>query len=1325
MKKNYFSKLLALVVCLSMSFTLTYGQGTLEITAPAGVAGTYAGGSSVLFGDVGGSVTGEIVLATDVDGLNTGCVAIDNGVTDVTGKIALIDRGACAFSQKAFNAELAGAIGVIICNNDTANPDAIGNLGGFQCGITIPVGMISYNDCQALRVETGVMGTFTSDIPRSQPNEYIGNAIEITDGTYTVDSISGVGGLFDGATGNVFYSYTAAADGALNINSCLGGADTRLIVIDCLGNVLGSNDDACDLGNGDLYASSLDLIVREGQQVFLVWDDRWSNLGFDFTVTLNPLPAVDVTFTVDMSTQTVSGDGVNMVWAFNDAASIDDVEVLALTDNGDGTWSGTATLTALDTLGYAFMNGALDPVNIEAVPDDCGLPSGFGFNIRPLIVESLEPVELEKVCFASCEALCPVPVNVTFTVDASTLTVSGDGMKMVWAFSDAASIDDVEVVDLTDNGDGTWSGTVGLTALDTIGYAFMNGALDPANIEAVPDDCGLPSGFGFNIRPLIVESLEPVELEKVCFASCEALCPVPVNVTFTVDASTLTVSGDGMKMVWAFSDAASIDDVEVVDLTDNGDGTWSGTVGLTALDTIGYAFMNGALDPANIEAVPDDCGLPSGFGFNIRPLIVDSEEDFALPNVCFSTCDEFCIPEITCDEPFVFFADDIEGLTPGDATGQTGWWGAWPGASIGGEVSSEQANSGSQSIKVAGSISGQDVLLNFGDKTEGHYLIYWNMYIPEGNNAYFNLQHQAPTSAAGYWAFDVFFEDGAGRLELNDGSGTRDFDFPSGEWFPIRIFVDIDNDVARLIVGEFFVEQWQFSTGVTNGGAPFPLNQLNSINFYPIDGANLYYVDDVNFWQIPEAGEGQYCYTATDIAPGTHSFDELSCFGGGHDLRNPLTTVTGLKAAWYTYTPTEDGIITVSSCNGAADSRVWVFEGSCDDLKIVGINDDRCLQSNGDPYASYREVVATAGSTYYIMWDDVWDATGSGWVLAFDAVEPAEGLFCQSAAVIDPGVHSVTEYGNAAVAGPNINTFTSSTTPYAGSAWYSYTPEADGTITITSCDAAVDTRVWVYTGTCDNFETLELVASDDEGCSPASIIDGLEVTAGTTYYIEWDDEFYLEGFDWELIFMEPLVTVTLNVDMSLVDMVSPAGVHVAGNFQGWTPDATPLTDNGDGTWSVEVAVTPNQELQYKFLNGDAWGTDEINITEECGVDGGSGSFNRVLEVGEEDIATPFYCFDYCITCQEVSVDDLTLEAGVHIFPNPASSLLNVRVDLPEAAGNLSVRMLNAFGQVVKESYYGSLQTANIEINVSDLPAGAYMIQVMDGKAQFTQAVIVE
>ena len=71
-------------------------------------------------------------------------------------------------------------------------------------------------------------------------------------------------------------------------------------------------------------------------------------------------------------------------------------------------------------------------------------------------------------------------------------------------------------------------------------------------------------------------------------------------------------------------------------------------------------------------------------------------------------------------------------------------------------------------------------------------------------------------------------------------------------------------------------------------------------------------------------------------------------------------------------------------------------------------------------------------------------------------------------------------------------------------------------------------------------------------------------------------------------------TVTLTVDMSN-EMVSADGVHVAGSFQGWDPAATPMTDNGDGTWSYTFMSDTAATYQYKFINGNAWGSDEQGI----------------------------------------------------------------------------------------------------------------------------------
>ncbi|WP_282784573.1 T9SS type A sorting domain-containing protein, partial [Phaeodactylibacter xiamenensis] len=101
-------------------------------------------------------------------------------------------------------------------------------------------------------------------------------------------------------------------------------------------------------------------------------------------------------------------------------------------------------------------------------------------------------------------------------------------------------------------------------------------------------------------------------------------------------------------------------------------------------------------------------------------------------------------------------------------------------------------------------------------------------------------------------------------------------------------------------------------------------------------------------------------------------------------------------------------------------------------------------------------------------------------------------------------------------------------------------------------------------------------------------------------------------------------------------------------------------------------------------------------------------------------------FNYCVTCDLiVGVDENALQAGVKVFPNPARDILNVQLDLPSATESLQIRLLNMLGQEVLSGHYGQLQSDNIELDVSGLPTGAYLIQVRDGKSQFTEPIVIQ
>ena len=124
----------------------------LTIESPAGIQGSYLGLEAV-FGpplptDV--PITGEVILVNDgTFAPSTGCNPLVNAA-DVSGKIALIDRGGCSFPNKVLNAQNANAIAVIVCNNDDNPPIA---MPGIDPTITIPSIMISKADCQLIKVE--------------------------------------------------------------------------------------------------------------------------------------------------------------------------------------------------------------------------------------------------------------------------------------------------------------------------------------------------------------------------------------------------------------------------------------------------------------------------------------------------------------------------------------------------------------------------------------------------------------------------------------------------------------------------------------------------------------------------------------------------------------------------------------------------------------------------------------------------------------------------------------------------------------------------------------------------------------------------------------------------------------------------------------------------------------------------------------------------------------------------------------------------------------------------------------------------------------------
>ena len=152
------------------------------------------------------------------------------------------------------------------------------------------------------------------------------------------------------------------------------------------------------------------------------------------------------------------------------------------------------------------------------------------------------------------------------------------------------------------------------------------------------------------------------------------------------------------------------------------------------------------------------------------------------------------------------------------------------------------------------------------------------------------------------------------------------------------------------------------------------------------------------------------------------------------------------------------------------------------------------------------------------------------------------GNTCATAVTITPGSFintSITEGisgGEQGTEGP------------VNAAWFSYTPEFDGTIDVSACGSSVDTRLYIGIGSCGSLSTI---AESDDECDLSSELTGVAVTGGVTYYIEWDDRYDNSSFDWTLSF-------------NSVSCVAPSGIIVnvqdtSANFS-WNvpPFGTPI-----------------------------------------------------------------------------------------------------------------------------------------------------------------------
>jgi hypothetical protein len=184
---------------------------------------------------------------------------------------------------------------------------------------------------------------------------------------------------------------------------------------------------------------------------------------------------------------------------------------------------------------------------------------------------------------------------------------------------------------------------------------------------------------------------------------------------------------------------------------------------------------------------------------------------------------------------------------------------------------------------------------------------------------------------------------------------------------------------------------------------------------------------------------------------------------------------------------------------------------------------------------------------------------------------------CATALPITAGIHVVDTIDGTEVPLPVCATGGNLAT---NGEWYSYTPTQDISLVISTDlpeNAELDTRVHVYSGTCGNLLCED--GDDDSGSGFLSLVT-MNMLAGTTYYIAFDDRWDADGFTFSLTEGPPLLEL---VSFSNLSIPTAGSVRAAVDM------------NNDGLDDVVSVTTSNININYQLAGG---GFNTVNLPND-------------------------------------------------------------------------------------------------------------------------------
>jgi len=186
------------------------------------------------------------------------------------------------------------------------------------------------------------------------------------------------------------------------------------------------------------------------------------------------------------------------------------------------------------------------------------------------------------------------------------------------------------------------------------------------------------------------------------------------------------------------------------------------------------------------------------------------------------------------------------------------------------------------------------------------------------------------------------------------------------------------------------------------------------------------------------------------------------------------------------------------------------------------------------------------------------------------------------------------------------------------------------------------------------------------------------------------------------------LALTSGIDFALDGTIYLLSSYTAGdNVYHFDTDAETSYD-ADTWYTVKLTINISANTVEYFINDVSIGSDELH----------SGGGADAVTYMHDALTTVHYIDDITVTAGTAGINKATA-AKFSVSPNPATTVINVTNSSNALVNSISVTDLN--GRTVKSSLYAGV--ANAQVNIADLSAGMYMLNIASDQGTVTKKIV--